>query len=263
MKLDYGTQLSPTPIKLSIGTLKKPKLIEISEIGFDRFSVFESFSKMTPERFYTVVKGDKGKEVWDSMSDDDREKLTMHSMIKENDSLQQIYTALFDFFFIESVIYKEGYFILLTDYISSDDNISEEHIRGVINEQSFSQILELIQQICCIYEKEEDINTLKFKNNIARRMYEKMLKAQKAEKAQKKADPNLSLPNIISAVSNRHPTINPICVWDLTLFQLYDAFSRLQVNVAHNISSTRVSVWGDEKNTFNIALWYKNEYDKK
>jgi hypothetical protein len=29
-----------------------------------------------------------------------------------------------------------------------------------------------------------------------------------------------------------------------------------------DIDSTRVSVWGDEKKTFNAALWYKNNYDK-
>ena len=39
MFLDYGTQVSPTPISLSIGTIKKPKLIDISEITFERCSV--------------------------------------------------------------------------------------------------------------------------------------------------------------------------------------------------------------------------------
>ena len=42
-----------------------------------------------------------------------------------------------------------------------------------------------------------------------------------------------------------------------------DAFNRLQRNTMYDIDSTRVSVWGDEKKTFDVSLWYKNEYDKK
>jgi hypothetical protein len=122
----------------------------------------------------------------------------------------------------------------------------------------------LIQQVCCIFEDDEEPEeNMKFKNSAARKIYEKLLSAQKKEKKRKKADINLSLPNIISAVSNCHPTINPINVWDLTLFQLFDTFNRMRANKIYDIDSTRVSVWGDEKKTFDIALWYKNEYDKK
>ena len=89
-----------------------------------------------------------------------------------------------------------------------------------------------------------------------------MQKAKRAENKNKKADINFSLPNIVSAVSNKHPTISPITVWDLTVFQLLDAFNRMQANTIYDIDSTRVSVWGDEKKVFDVSLWYKNEYEK-
>ena len=76
-------------------------------------------------------------------------------------------------------------------------------------------------------------------------------------KKAKKSDPNLSLPNIISAVSNTHPTINPLNVWNLTVFQLLDSFTRLQSNKIYDINATSVSVWGDEKKQFDFSLWYK------
>ena len=79
----------------------------------------------------------------------------------------------------------------------------------------------------------------------------------------KKADINLSIPNIISSISNMHPSLNYMNVWDLTVFQLLDAFNRLQANVMYDIDCTRVSVWGDEKKTFDVSLWYKNNYDNK
>lgn len=218
---------------------------------------------MTPERFYTTIKGDDGKKMWESMSDKQKDQMTMYSLLLEDESLLKTYIDLFNFFFVEQVVFKEGFFVILREDTDICENILSENVRGVIHEKSFQQVLELIQQICCIYEKEEDVGKLKFKNNAARKIYEKILKAQKEEKSKKKADINLSLPNIISAVSNRHQTINPINVWDLTLFQLLDSFNRLQVGTVYDIDSTRVSVWGDEKKTFNIALWYKNEYDKK
>lgn len=140
---------------------------------------------------------------------------------------------------------------------------SQEDIRGVISENIFLQVLNAIQQVCCIDDKDENVEEKKFKNSLAKKLYEKMLKAEKAKKEEKKFDVNFTLPNIISSVSNRHPTVSPINVWELTIFQLYDSFNRMQVNSMFDIDSTRVSVWGDEKKTFDAALWYKNEYDKK
>lgn len=263
MKLDYGTLLNPTPIKLSIGTLRKHTLREISTLSFDRFNLYEALLKINPESYYTKMCGEEGKAYWGSLKEDARDTMTMYDLILENDSVCVLYTELLNFFFEEFVIFKEGFFILLNQEVDLKEEIAPESIRGVINDSTFKQVLDLIQQICCIYEEEETMDGLKFKNNAARKIYEKILKGQKEKKARKKADVNFSLPNIISAVSNSHQTINPINVWDLTMFQLLDSFNRLQVNKVYDIDARRVSVWGDEKKTFNIALWYKNEYDKK
>lgn len=215
---------------------------------------------MTPERFFTKFKED-GQKYWDSLAEEKQADLTMYDLLLDDSAIQDTYVEIFDFFFVEQVIFKEGLFIILKQTIEKDADVTTENIRGVIHDKTFLQILELIQQICCIYEKEQPIDEMKFKNKIARRLYEKMLKAQKQEK--KKADINMSLPNIISAVSNAHPSINPLNVWDLTVFQLLDSFNRLQANSMFKIDCTRVSVWGDEKKTFDAALWYKNHYDLK
>ena len=76
MRFDYGTQLSPSPIVLSIGTLVKPKLKDIADntrgMSFDKFNYFEVLIKMTPETFYTKIKGGEGKEYWKSLSEDEQ-----------------------------------------------------------------------------------------------------------------------------------------------------------------------------------------------
>lgn len=261
MKLDYGAQLNPEPIMLSVGSLRKPKLIEIANLNFDKFDLYEMFIKMTPELFYTKIKGNDGKAYWDSLSDDEQYNMTLYDLILDDTSLQRTYEKILNFFFVETVVFREGLFILFNNVEDASD-VSLDDVCGVLHKEAFLQIIDLIQQICCIHTDEEIPEDMKFKNRLARKLYEKMKKAEKEEKEKRKMDINLSIPNIISAVSNKHPSISPFSVWNLTIFQLLDSFSRLQQNTMFGIDCTRVSVWGDEKKTFNAALWYKNGYDK-
>lgn len=264
MKFDYGTQLSPFPIELSIGTLIKPRLSDIAKISFERFGYYEFLLKMSPETFYTKLKGDEGAEYWDSLSEMKQEDLSLYDVIIENEDLINTFIEIFNFFFLEDVIYKDGYFVILKN-INSKDNMftfNVDNVHGIIYKDNFLQILEMIQQICCISDESDDDKNIKFKNALAERLYKKMKQAAKESEKRKQGDRNFTLPNIISAVSNNHQTINPINIWDLTIFQLMDAFERLRVKSVFDIDSIRVSVWGDEKKTFNAALWYKNEYDK-
>lgn len=262
MKLDYGTQLSPEPIMLSVGSLRKPKLIEIAALNFEKFDLYEMFIKMTPELFYTKIKGDDGKAYWDSLLDDEQDDMTLYDLILNDASLQKTYEEILNFFFVETVVFKEGMFVLFNNVEDASD-VSLDDVCGVLNKEAFLQIIDLIQQICCIHAKDEIPKDMRFKNKLAKKLYEKMQKAEKEAKEQRKADINLSIPNLISSVSNKHPSISPFSVWDLTIFQLLDSFSRLQQNTMFGIDCTRVSVWGDEKKTFNAALWYKNGYDNR
>ena len=267
MRLDYGTQLSPYPIRLSIGTLIKPKLKDIADstkgMSFEKFYYFEYLLKMTPEYFYQEMKSDEGKKYWNSLSEQEQSKITLYNIVLKEESLLESFLELFNFFFMEPVVFKEGYFVLLNKDINDSLDITSEHeICGVISEETFSQTLSIIQQICCINETEEVIEESKFKNETARKLFEKMRKAAKKKKLTQHNN-DLILPNIISAVSNMHPSINFINVWELTVFELIDSFNRLQANLIYDIDARRVSVWGDEKKTFDAALWYKNEYNKR
>lgn len=266
MRLDYGTQLSPIPITLSIGTLRKPTLREISQITFDRFSFYEFFLKLSPETYYTKLRIENdGEAYWSSLTEEEQDQITVYDIIKEDEQIRNTYVEIFNFFFVETIIYQEGFFILLKENTAIDkpDEIKKEQVRGAIAKDNFSQVLSLLQQICCIYNEEESLDDMKFKNNLARKLMEKMLKAKKKEQETKKSDLNLTIPNIISSLANKHPSLNYLNIWDLTIFQLLDAFNRIQTNSMYDIDSTRVSVWGDEKKTFDVSLWYKNNYDKK
>ena len=262
MRIDYGTQLSPYPIKLSVGTLRKPTLRDIAEISFEKFNFFQVFMSITPEKYYKFIS--KNDPMWESLSDEEKDDMTMYSVIMQDEKARDIFLDIFNFFFLEKVIFMEGFFILLNKDVTGADMMKPENFSGVVNDTSFPQVLNVIQQILGISEPEEEpIETLKFKNKKAKKNYLKMLKGQKQKLSSAQHDINLSIPNIISAVACRHPSINMLNIWDLTVFQLIDSFTRLQANAFYDIDSNRVSTWGDEKKTFDAALWYKNTYDKK
>lgn len=263
MRLEYETQISPYPIILSIGTLHKPTLREIfntsSGMSFERFGYYELFLKMSPKTFYTDIKGEEGKEYWNSLTADEQNNISIYDILLIDEQLQNIYIEIFNFFFVETVIFKEGLFILLKN---ANDELQKENISGVIHADTFDSVLDVIQQVCCIDDKKSN-EDLKFKNNIAKKLYDKIQKAQQKQENRKKKDVNLTIPNIISSVSVKHQSLNYSNIWDLTIFQLLDNFNRLQVNAMYDINALRVSVWGDEKKTFNAALWYKNHYETK
>ena len=273
MELEYASLLSPNPIKLSLGFngktihLRKPKLVEIDEeISLQQFSVYEMFLKMTPDLYYTKIIGAQGSEFWDNLNNEQKNEITIYQIILNDRNLQEIYEKVFNFFFLETVKYIDGFFVFI-DSKESFENLDDETVNnsmcGLIHEKNFNEFLYVIQQTCCI-SNGKPVETVKFKNEIARKLYEKMQKAnaENEKKKAKEADKNLSLANIISKVSNKHLTISPITVWDLTIFQLIDAFNSMQVNETYETSKVRVAVWGDEKNTFDASLWYKNNHDK-
>lgn len=251
-KLSYEMLLAPFPITLSYCTLRKPTLKEIYDISFTKYYLYQLLATLTPESYFKEFRNDqKLKDYWNSLSDDEQKSITLFSLISADPSLWELYLDMLNFFMIETVDFQNGYYFVIHD--EADDNI--------ISEDDFNLLLSYIRQICNLPDEETKEEEPVFKNDIAKRMYEKMQKAEKVKSIKKNF--NLSLPNIISKVSNNHPTISPITVWDLTVFQLLDAFGCVQQNIAFEIQSTRVSVWGDEKNKFDIGFWYENTYDKK
>lgn len=264
MKLDYGTMISAYPLHLTVGTIKKPRIDDIERIGFDEFGLLEGFLTIKPKDYYAKNKGEPVS-FWDSLSDEEKESLPMFKAIEQDQTLQFFYLKVFRFFFEEPVDYASGFFIILKNGTELDGDVGQDDILAVINENQFYQLLTIFKQLCGI-KVDDDMTNIPdsmFKNAKAKALYEKMQKNQSKIEANKAPDLNYSLPNIISSVVARHPSINYINVGQLTVYQLLDLFNRMRSGMWYDIDQTRVSVWGDEKNTFKPEGWYKNEYDKK
>lgn len=266
MTLDYGSLLSPEPIQLSIGTIRQPILREISKISFTKFGAYQYFLKISPEDYYTKINKSL-EEYWNNLSDGEKEMISLYDIILIDGNLRNTYLEIFNFFFIEKVVFKEKYFVLLNvdkQIADSEIEVTEDILRGVISEETFNDALDILRQVCFLLDDDsEDESKQQFKNEKARRLWRRMKAAEKKQKETSEHSADMTLPNIISSVAAKSLNLNICNIWDISLFQLYDQFNRLQNNDAHSINSMRVAAWGDEKNTFDYALWHKNMFDKR
>ena len=270
MKLDYFTLLCPEPISLSIGTIRQPTLRDIGRLTFQKFNMFQVYLKLKPVDYYEKINELRGKSEWDSLTDEQKSYITLFDVILVEDIVRLTYLEIFNFFFVERVIFRENLFVIVKtddyDTPSNDLELSDDNVKGVISNDNLLNVLDILQQIWCIKSDDAlDENTPVFKNKKAKMLYEKMLKAKATEnkKVELKDYYNLKLPNIISATTMKSHGLNIINIWDTTLVQLYDQFKKLQNDDSHYMNAVRVAVWGDEKNQFDPSLWYKNTYDKQ
>lgn len=270
MKLDYFTLLCPEPISLSIGTIKKPTLREISKLTYPKYGMYQVYLKLTPKDYYMYLNREQGELYWDILSEEQKKDFSLYDLIITEKTVCYTYLEIFNFFFVERVIFRDNLFLVVNtdDYDTDADQLelSKKNVKGVINPMTLNDVLDIIQQICCIKSDDPlDEPEPKFKNKKAKMLYERMLKAREEEnrKKQEKDFYNLTLPNIISSTAAKNPGLNILNIWDATLFQVYDQFGKAQNDDAHYMNSVRVAVWGDEKKQFDPSLWYKNNFDKQ
>ena len=237
MKLSYFDLISPCPIHVSgVGDIFSPTLRRIAQIGAETYNFYLSLLLADEKTLFS------------------------------DDAMTDFLINALAFFFKEEIFYysDERCFIVtnnaasvITDIeaLSGGRKLSDTDIVGVITGDNFSQICDLILQLNNIKRRDEDIS--KVKNKKALDILKKIQKGRAERQKNKKADKNMEIANIISAVANRHPSLNMINIWDLTIYQLWDAFARLSNNSIYDIQSMSVAAWGDKDNHFDAAAWFK------
>lgn len=148
------------------------------------------------------------------------------------------------FFLRKEVCYRDdvGYFV-------------DEGQRVYLSLAEIYAIRKVILSFCNIKD-DVDQAPVSFKNERARRTYEKIQKC-KAAKRQKYASAQynaaMELPNLIGAVAAYSPSYNLLNIWGLTIYQFYDQFARLDGKVQLEVISQRWAAWGKDK--FDLAVW--------
>lgn len=247
-RLDYisGCNKSFNGIICTQPTLKKI----CKEVGYDAYSKYLYLLSIDVDDFIEI---NGLQDLYNKLSDDDKESLYLFDLLKAEPHWRIMLIEALNFFICGDVIY--------------DDN--KKQINIIYNDKSFLLTKDIYEDLryfimTCACLKVEDKRPKKFYNETARKAYEMLMakrKKQRKKKTKNGEDPNYQLWNMIGALSSKHPSYNLINIWDLTIYQLYDQFSRIQGQVQFDIYSCRWAVWG--KDTFDYSLWFKqNQNDQ-
>lgn len=265
-KLDYGTLLSFEPLPLQGGcSIISPTLKEISKIGFHTYQSYLSLMLLDLEHYFQILTKDS--EYFNQYAKEEKEiLLKINSDYHLLSEAQKKNITLLDVLSFDKPMMKHIGEALSFFLNSSLDYSYEERVFHIRKDNQefislpfyfYPSIADLILQRNGITQKKQK-ESLKFKNKLAEKLYQRSMQAEHNFNKTSNIDKNMELPNIISAVAAYHPSINIVNIWDMTVFQLYDQFQRLQNNNVYKIQSISVATWGDEKNKFDATQWFKN-----
>lgn len=226
MRLSYFELLSPDPVYIEgVGGILSPKLKDISAIGIKTYQYYLSLLLTEFPAF-------------DSLS--------------LNPEIAILLQKALNFFIQEDVSFSARN----NCYIVQADG----KVIGSINQEIYPLISDLICQRNSIKSKQnEDLTNIQ--NKKAKAIMEKLQKGRAEKAKQTKLDRNMELGNIISAVANKSDSLNILNIWDLTVFQVWDCFSRLSNNNIYAIQSMSVAAYGNKDNHFDFNSWFKRIHE--
>ena len=247
MKPDYLDLLSPEPVRIeNVGGILSPKLRDVASIGYDAYQFYLELLLMDLEKSLSML---GHKEDFDRLSDEEKTDLDMFDLWTANGQSANLLEKVLNFFIKEEVVYSGQNRCFLIQDGNGDV--------GTITRDSYPQVRDIIcQRVCIRPDQEEDLS--KARNKKALEIAKKLQKGRSQKKKQEKADKNMELGNIISAVANRSPSLNILNIWDLTVYQLWDCFSRISNNNIYDIQARGVAAWGNKDNHFDATAWFKN-----
>ena len=260
IKLDYFDLISNNPFFVeSVGSIKCPRLSDVRKINYQEYCSYISALKITPDDYFENIEKQFGIKI----PVEEILEITKFDLIMSDNSILQSVLNSFNFFFVEDVYFdmeKASFVVFVEEH-------DEQHIVGHITRENYVDVVNIILQRINIEIDDNEIDDLsKVKSKRGRKIFEKIREGREKMKKVKENSSEgktQSLANIISSVSAFSPNTNYVQIWDLTVYQLYDLFSRLNVIDRYGISSTSVSIWGDEKKQFKFGAWNDNFHDDK
>jgi len=126
-----------------------------------------------------------------------------------------------------SIIFKKNVIEKIDDEKGEKKDVIKENIIGVIDSSNISLFMDILKTIHFLknddYLDEEDENESKIAKEMKARIREERKKLQKTN-SQKD---NIGLLDVLSAVTARHPSINPLNVDQLNYYQVMQEFNQL------------------------------------
>lgn len=249
MKLSYFELLSKDPIYLpNAGGILSPTLKEISVLGIHTYHYYLTVLLMDLKTCFSMFGLE---EEFEKLSAEEQSCFSTFDLLIGNAPFCALLTDIFNFFIQEDVIYSPEHKCF---FLKQGNEIT-----GRITKELYPQICDLIFQRNNIKSNLKK-DPAEVKSKKASEILKKLQKGRTQKAGQTKADENMELGNIISAVAGKSPSLNLLNIWDLTIFQLWDCFARLSNNSIYDIQSMSVAAWGNKDNYFDATAWFKRIY---
>lgn len=261
MKVPYYELLNPEGFMVkNVGRVHSPRLSDINERGYMSYQFALSTLLLTPqEMFEDIAKVTGQKNPYEALSEEEKATINTFDLLSMSKESQAEMIAALAFFIDVPLEYDEAHHAVLVNKTEVDDKIL---IDGSITRDNWAEICDICLQTAYIDQKREE--NLKFKNEAARKFYERFQKKkaeyEKSKRKGHKSNPDLELGNIISALATNHNSLNYTNIYDLTVYQVHDTFNRQNIKKQNEIHDMNYAVWGGEND---LGGWYKHmEADK-
>lgn len=257
MKFDYFDMLSGQPITVpGIGKIRSPKLSEIcpaSGAGYSEYNIYLNFLAWGKDGLlkYDKLINPRGAAALEKALD----KLSTFDVATLLPQTRAQYLLVLDFFMDNTISWDEEARKFIVSEQRDDDSSSE--IVGEITKDNFDNVRKMMLQMNYIGLEQKDNLSPIHSSESAKQLWERAqgyLKKQ-AESSSGSDKPEYRLGNIISKLCAVHPSYNLTNVFDLTVFQVYDAFFQVGFLKSSELSERIFSIHGGDK--FRFEDWLK------
>lgn len=246
MELSYFELLSPEPVSIpNIGGILSPKLRDIALLGYSVYQNYLAVLLMDLKEYFAMA---GCSDQYESLSEEEKTQIDLFELLTANAQTLALVQDMLNFFIREDVLYSPKHKGFIVQ--------SNGRTTGMITKSNYTQLRGFICQRICIHPKQKE-DPSKVKSRKALEIMKKLQKGRSEKAKQTAPDKNMELGNIISAVANKSYSLHIMNIWDLTIFQLWDCFSRLSNNSIYEIQSMSVAAWGDKDHRFDPAAWFQ------
>lgn len=251
MTLDYFDMLSGDPIFVEgVGHVRSPKLREIcpSGIGYRLYHTLLSFLSWNKEQ---LLEYDKMRQVR-GVGKLENPKLEFFDAATLIEATRAFCYEALSFFVVEKLHWDDTG----RRFVTIDTVDGETTVIGEISRKNFEDVKQVILQLNFI-GLDKETAPVKHSSETSKALWDRVQKhlKEQSEKRASESKPEYRISNIISKLCAVHPSYNLLNVFDLTVFQMYDAFFQVGYMRSADLSERVFSNHGGDK--FKFEDWLK------
>lgn len=225
-----------------ICTVKQTRLVDL--VVPDVYEQYHQALSIVSYNTDDVIELYSAKAEYDALPPAAQQKINAFDLLISVDFFREVLRQALQFFIEETVLFDPE--------LGGFSVFRGKRRASLINSETYKEVRETILKMNFI-KVEAAENEHVFANSKAKAIFEKLKKGRK--KKLQAGGEMLSIPDLISAVSIYSNSYNLLNIGQLTVYQLYDQFYRLDTKTQVDVCSLKWAAWGTEP--FDFSVWYK------